>query len=448
MKTDIPRLVKNTINEHSLIKKGDRVLIGLSGGADSTALLHVLFSLSKELEFEIACAHVNHSLRETADRDMNFCMELCRELGVKLYCMRADIRGGAKDAGESEELYARKVRYDYFSSLGFDKIATAHNRNDCAETLLFNFMRGASVKGLSGIPYVRGNIIRPLLDVKKEEIIGFCREKSFEFVTDETNFEAIYTRNKIRLELLPWIEREINPNFMEVATQNARTFAEDSAFLEKTAQGRYEAAKRETEAESVNSINIKALNTEAPIARRILQIYWREQTGVEENLGLRYIEAILVLAQKGQSGSKLDLPKGFEAKIEYGSLIVEKRRKNAEFEYKIFPNEILNIPEIGKNILIYPIKCGGDFYLADTEGLTVRGRRPGDSFMPRGMDGTKKLSDFFGDKKIPRAKRGEIPLLLKDGKIVSVGGMRSDRRFFDTAQTAYKIKITEAENAE
>ena len=219
---DILKTVLGTIKEHNMFSCGDRVLIGLSGGADSTALFHILFELKDQLGITIACAHVNHSLRKTADRDMDFCRELCENAGVPFFSITKDIKAEAKSAGMSEDLYARGVRYDFFESLGFDKIATAHNKNDVAETLVFNFMRGAGIGGLSGIPYVRGKVVRPLLDVKKADITAFCKEEGYQFVTDETNFEAIYSRNKIRLNLIPEIEKEYNSAFVDVVTKNAK----------------------------------------------------------------------------------------------------------------------------------------------------------------------------------------------------------------------------------
>lgn len=435
---DILKIVKKTIETHSLLKPNDRVLVGLSGGADSTALLHILCALKEEYNLEVAAAHINHSLRETADRDMHFCEDLCKKLGIKLYSLTADIKGGAKKEGMSCELYARKVRYDYFDSLGFDKIATAHNKNDVAETLLFNFMRGTSVRGLSGIPYKRGNIIRPLLDIKKEEIISFCSENGHDFVTDETNLEAIYSRNKIRLELIPEIEREFNQGFVDVVTKNAKLFCEDSDYLDLLAQKAY------------NGILTKELleNHEMPIKRRMLEIYWQEVTKSTQNLPISYIDDILMLLEKNKTGSKIDLPQSFEAVIEYGKLLIHKKTEKKDYEYKICPDRILNIPEIGKTVCIYKTETGGDIYLENDGGLTVRNRRRGDSFYPVGMSGRKKLSDFFTDKKVPSHLRDGIPIILKDGEIVSVGTMRTDRRYKDKKNNAYKIEIKEADRAE
>ncbi len=435
---DILKIVKETIKTHNLLKENDRVLVGLSGGSDSAALLHILYELKDEYKLDVAAAHINHKLRETADRDMQFCKELCESIGIKLYCLTADIKGGAENEGMSCELYARKVRYEYFASLGYDKIATAHNKNDVAETLLFNFMRGASIKGLSGIPYKRGNIIRPLLDIKKEEIVSFCRENGYDFVTDETNFEAIYSRNKIRLNLIPEIEREFNEGFVDVVTKNARLLREDSDFLDSLAKNVYDGTVTKEKLEKY----------EMPIKRRILELYWQDAAGNVQNLPISYVDDMLKLLKKNKTGSKIDLPHGFEAMIEYGKLLIREKCGKKDFEYKIFPEMILNISEIGKNVCITKTDRDGDIYLDGNEVLTVRNRRGGDIFYPVGMDGRKKLSDFFTDKKIPLHLRDEIPIILKDGEIVAVGTMRADRRYRDKTKNAYKIEIKEADRAE
>lgn len=435
---DVLNIVRSTIKKYELAERNDRILIGLSGGADSVALLHILLALAPEYNWTVACAHVNHCLRPTAERDMLFCEALCERLGVKFFSKTVDVASGARLAGMSEELYARGIRYEYFGSLGYEKIATAHNRNDAAETLLFNFMRGASVRGLSGIPYARGNIIRPLLDIKKEDIIAFCKQNGYEFVTDETNFEEIYTRNKIRLGLIPRIEKEFNPNFVSVVTDNARLFAEDAEFLEKIAASEYK-----------GYIDTDELNKkEKPIKRRILQLHWKKASGSSNNLPWAYTDDILALCEKNHTGKRVDLPHGFCAKTEYGRLIIQKRCEKAEFEYEIYPDRMLNIPETGQNIIIRKCTGKGDFYADADCCFKVRNRRAGDIFYPIGMTGKKRLSDFFTDKKIPSDRRDRIPIITCDGEIVSVGGIRSDRRFRDKFGTAYKIEIKEGTDAQ
>lgn len=430
-------VVKNTIKEHNLIVPGDRVLLGLSGGADSVALFHILKRLSKELGFCVACAHINHSLRETANRDMLFCKQLCKDYGVEFFCKTVNIKAEAKTAGMSEEAYARNVRYDFFGSLGFDKIATAHNKNDVAETLLLNFMRGAALSGLGGIPYVRNNIVRPLLDVKKSDVVTFCRENGYEYVTDETNFEELYTRNKIRLDLIPKIEEKFNPNFVNVAAGNAKLLREDSEFLDSIAKKEYK-----------GYIDIaELLEKEMPVCRRLIQIHWKSAAECTDNLSLVYLEDIIALCKKGSTGKSVDLPGGFYARCQYGRLIIEKHREEISFEYEIYPGMVLNIPKIGKNVLIKESESP-DFYLDPDSLLVIRSRRAGDIFYPTGMTGKKKLSDFFTDKKIPKNKRDMVPVLTAGGEIVAVGNMRYDRRFSDKRKTGYKMEIKENVNAQ
>ncbi|MDD6735195.1 MAG: tRNA lysidine(34) synthetase TilS [Clostridiales bacterium] len=433
----IINIAEQTIKEYDLISPRDRVLVGLSGGADSVALLHILYELSERLGITLAAAHVNHSLRPTADRDMEFCRKLCEELQIEFYSMTADIKSGAANASMSEELYARQVRYDFFSSLSYDKIATAHNKNDAAETILFNFMRGASIRGLSGIPYKRGNIIRPILNLTKKQITDFCNNNGYEYMTDETNLEAVYTRNKIRLGLIPNIETEYNPNFVNVVTENAALISEDSDYLDNAAKKYYH-----------GRIILSELSClENPIKRRILQQHYKKTAGTHNNLSAKYINNILMLINHGTTGQKTELPGGFEARIQYGELIISPKQTPLSYEYKIYPGTLLKIPEIGKNVLITPSE-GGGIFLDNTEGLVVRSKKTGDVFYPVGMTGKKKLSDYFTDKKIALSERGKIPLLVQDGRIVSVIGMRNDRRFTNEKYIEYKIVLKEINDAE
>lgn len=435
---DILKIVGKTISLHNMLNSGDRVLVALSGGADSTALLHVLHSMKDRLNIEIACCHVNHQLRDTADRDMNFCKDLCDRLGVKLFCLTKDIKNGAKNAGMSEELFARNVRYEFFESLGFDKIATAHNKNDVAETLVFNFMRGASTSGLSGIPYVRGNIIRPMLDIKKADIIEFCEKNGYGFVTDETNLEAIYSRNKVRLEIIPKIEADFNPAFVDVVTRNAALAREDAEFLDSLAK---DAFSGDVEIAGLNGMPV-------PIKRRVLELFWKERTNSCQNLGVDYIDDMLELCRKNQTGKSIDLPGGFCAKTEYGKLEITKKTEETEFFYEIYPEEVLNIEEIGKTLVVSKSDNKPDFYLDEKALITVRSKKKGDIFYPTKMTGKKRLSDFFTDKKIPKEKRNRIPIVLSNGKIVAVGDMRFSKEFQDSTKTGYKIEIKESFNAE
>lgn len=428
--------LSDTVKSHNMIKKGDRVLVALSGGADSVTLLHMLYAISETYGFSVGAAHVNHKLRDTADRDMNFCKDLCEKLNIPLEILVCDIRKEAKANGMSEELYARGVRYDFFNSLGYDKIATAHNKNDNAETILFNFMRGSSLSGLCGIPYMRDNIIRPLLDIKKADIIAYCKENGYAFVTDETNFHEIYTRNKIRLSLIPQIEDNFNENFVNTVTENSNLIAYDSDFLDTEAKKLF---RGEVSADLAKGMHPAMLF-------RIIQLYYKEKTGAFQNLSVSFVKAIVSLLEKNKTGSQVDLPNGFYAYISYGKLIIEKKAQKLEFEYDIFPNMPLFISEIGKIVTLVPDK-NGKIFLENENGLKIRNKRNGDVFYPTGMAGKKRLSDYFTDKKIPQKLRNTIPILTKNDDIVSIIGYRNDRRFTDTSYAPYSISVKEAENA-
>ncbi len=434
---DVRKVFLSTSLSHSLIEKNDRILVALSGGADSTTLLMLLDSIKEEYNLTIAAAHINHKLRDTADRDMEFCRALCKKLGIEFFCLCADVHSDAKKSGMSEELYARNLRYSYFESLGYDKIATAHNKNDNAETILFRFIRGTGIDGLSGIPYRRDNIIRPILDIEKKDIIKFCSENNIEYVTDETNFRQIYSRNKLRLSLIPEIERDFNPGFSDVITRNAPIISEDSKFLDSL-------ARKEYNGKIIISDFLQFAN---PIKRRIIQLHYQNAASTGENISSKYINDIIALINKGKSGSRINLPGCIEALIEYDELKIRKVKEKIIFKYRMYPEKLLKIPEIGKNIIIR--KCeNGEIHLDNTDDLYIRSRCTGDYFYPVGMTGKKKLSDFFTDKKIPPSKRDIIPILTQGNDIISIIGMRNDRRFCDKSKTAYTIEIKEGEDAE
>ena len=225
--------VKKAIADHNMIRRGDCLVVALSGGADSVSLLHVLHGLSDELGITLAACHVNHGLRgEEADSDMRFCIDLCESIGVELKLLQTDVRS-AQRKHESVEEAARRVRYDFFAQVSHGgKLATAHNANDSAETVLLNMMRGTGLKGLCGIPPVRDNIVRPLIYCSRAEVEDYCAENKLGYVTDKTNLCDDYTRNKVRHNLLPEMQK-INGSFLDTVTRMEKNLREDSDFLEQ-----------------------------------------------------------------------------------------------------------------------------------------------------------------------------------------------------------------------
>jgi len=304
-----------------------------------------------------------------------------------------------------------------------------------------HFIRGSGQKGLCGIEYSRPDgIIRPLLDVTKSEIMSSLKEKSLEFATDKTNFETIYTRNKIRLELIPEI-LDYNPNFSEVITCNASIFAEDEDFLDSFAKDIFDKALKD------NGIDFEILSAQhIAIRRRMVQMLYKKFISSSQNLSQKYIEAILSLSRSGQ---KISLPGKSNAILEYGILKIEKQTAKESYEYQIVPDIPLTIPQSGITVILKKAQHIGKtvFSLPDNALCTVRSRKNKDFFFPIGMTGRKTVSDLFTDKKIPTAERDRIPILTADGEIVNIGGKYHDRRFYQTQsdKNLYTFEILKKE---
>jgi tRNA(Ile)-lysidine synthase len=276
--------VIHTIKSRKLLEKGEKITVALSGGADSVALLRALI----ELGYNVNCVHINHLIRGSeAERDENFCRDLCNKLGIELRIERINIPEISSKLKKGLEETARNERYRVFSGIE-NKVATAHNMDDNAETILLHLIRGSSLKGLCGIPYQRGQIIRPLLDCKKSEILEFLGRKNQEFVTDSTNFSTDYTRNKIRLELIPLI-KELNPKITYSLCKLAENARKNEEYLENITK-------------NTDKNNLKKL---PEIIRKRIISDFLENAGVSVNYG-KINDADRILLKTG----KLTIPKG------------------------------------------------------------------------------------------------------------------------------------------
>lgn len=277
-----------------MLRDGDSVVCALSGGADSVSLLHAMWRLREELGIGISACHVNHGLRgEESDGDMRFCQRLCDSIGVHLHLLQTDVRE-YQQKHESIEETARRVRYDFFAEVSEGKkLATAHNLNDSAETVLLNMMRGTGLKGLCGIPPVRGNIIRPLIYCSRREVEEYCTQNALDFVTDKTNLCDDYTRNKVRHRVLPAM-LEINGSFLEVSARTQKSLREDSDFLEAMAEDALMSARVEG---GYSSADIAALPkpVRSRVIRRILM-----DGGIEPSTLRITMAEEIILAGKGK----------------------------------------------------------------------------------------------------------------------------------------------------
>ena len=234
--------VLSTINKYKLIENGDKIVLGLSGGPDSVCLLHILYRLKEKLDIEVYAAHLNHQIRGIeAQKDALYITQLCENLGVTSFVKSIDVPKYCKENGLSVEEGARKLRYEMFEEIKqktkSNKIAIGHNLNDQAETILMRIMRGTGLQGLRGIEYIRdNNIIRPILDIDRKDIEAYCEEYELNPRIDHTNLETIYTRNKIRLELIPYMKDNFNPNVIESIVRMSNSLKTDSDYIQEESE--------------------------------------------------------------------------------------------------------------------------------------------------------------------------------------------------------------------
>lgn len=411
------------------------VLVGLSGGADSVALTHILFVLGQKYGFRVFAAHVNHGLRgEAADRDEKFSAEFAASLGIKFFLHRADVRGIAQKEHISEEMAGRHIRYSFFEEIiddsKIDCCATAHHRNDNAETILMNFVRGSGINGMCGIPVRRGRFIRPLLCLSRSEIESYCEKNGLDFVTDETNNETVYTRNKIRHNIIPLIEKELNPSFCDTVTNNVRVISGDVDFLENCAFEKYSALVKD------NRILTKELSgLPQALSLRIIRRMIADNISMSD-ISSDIIFSVLELAENNRTGAICNISGDLYARIEYGYLVIEREKAECEdFCYILKMGEEKYIPQTGYTIRIEQadrqLNDGAMYFtLPDNEcEIKLRNRRKGDRFVPSGMNGTKSVKDFMINEKIPKPMRSRVGIVTFNQEIGWIVGYRRDNRF-------------------
>ncbi len=321
--------VKKTISSRGLIPKGSAVVLGLSAGPDSLCLLHILLGLKEKLGFELCALHVNHMLRGAdADADESFARSFCEEQGIPLRVVKKDVMAMAKEQGLSTEDAGRRVRYEaffrYAEELRKDGrpalIALAHNRDDQAETVLMRLIRGTGVHGLAAMEYKRADgVIRPLLDTPRSAVEEYCREKGLEPRIDKTNSEPGYTRNRVRLELLPLLESSYNPKIKEALVRLSSFAAEDEACLRDEAEAFVKARAPESPAGSL-VFKAEELNSLHPaIEKRVLALAL-SKLGLKEDLSAERLAAVTGALKSGRGGLTIELPRGFKALIGRGRL--------------------------------------------------------------------------------------------------------------------------------
>lgn len=378
---------------------GRTVAVGVSGGADSMALLHVLLELKDEFGMNIIACHVNHGIRgETADRDEKFVAEACKRLGVDVRILRADVPGTAKKMHLGVEECGRRIRYDFFNSVADDVIiATAHTLSDRSETLLLNIARGASVKGLCSIPAVRGNIVRPLIDCTRAEIEKYCSDNSIEFVTDETNFEDIYSRNRIRLNVIPELKK-LNPSLERAFMRLISNAEEENDFMNGFSREILGKVKLK------NGYNARLLNDEHPAVRkRVIFEIINNETGIApEAVHVEQVDKIL-------QGGRTEIIGDTVVEVKNGVMKINPQKEEIadwEFDFDSLSAEIpfgkIRGEIIHRNNL--PLKQSVHNKVLDYDSIVghsvLRNRRPGDKMKLAGSSCTKTLKKLFNEKHV------------------------------------------------
>jgi len=452
------------IKDKNLIDKGDTIIVGLSGGPDSVCLLHVLKSIEESMNIMIVAVHVNHMLRgQDSFEDEEYVKNLCKKLNIKLKIEQIDLQNIAKKKKLSIEEAGRDERYRIFEKtakdLNANKIAVAHNKNDQAETILMNIIRGAGLSGLKGMDIKRGKIIRPLLHIDRLEIEEYCNKYKLEPRTDKTNLESIYTRNKIRLDLIPYINEQFNIDIISKLTKMSEIIKNENDFIEYYTEKLYnKALVKKSDGQIV--LNIKIFNSYHKGAKgRILRKAIKETIGFIKGIESVHIDDIIKLALDGRVGAMIHLPHKIRVEKSYQILKV--------YQFKTFPQVNLykiklNIPGdtlIQEESFILRGNIIDDVNLDQYEknqktskvqyfdydklrgGINIRKRESGDLIKPINSNGTKKLKKYFIDEKVPIDIREKIPLVAKDKEIVWIIGYVISDKYKVTKSTKKVLKL-------
>lgn len=453
--------IRKTIERYRMLTPGDKVVVAVSGGPDSVCLLSVLRALANDLDLTLHVAHLDHRFRgqESAEEAL-FVEGLAKDLGIAATVDSRDVPAYCAERGLSAQAGAREVRYTFLrecaKATGSHRIALGHTANDQAETLLMRLARGAGMSGLSAIPPVRENIIRPLIGTTRDEVLAYLQRQRIDFRTDPSNRKPVYTRNRVRHEVLPVLER-FNPRIVEALAAEADLLRDENEAMEATLTGILRTVLF-AEGDAVH-IRRAPFNDLLPaLRRRVLRKAIELAAGDDtiEHSWIRTEEALSFMAE-AQSGRRMEVPGGLFLQREYDDLAIRVREQETAFcvllsvpGETVVPAASLVIETVILDTLPDPGADGGNYlwqavydYDKMSLPLYLRNRRPGDRFCPAGMGGrSKKLQDYFVDEKVPKMRRNAAPLLATDQDVVWLMGMRTDGRFLPGPGTRKFLVVT------
>ncbi len=455
-------IAKNTITQYKMLSGSDHVLIGLSGGPDSVCLSLVLVELIEDFDLKLSAVYVEHGLRpDETESEIAFCKEFCEANGIGFYVKSVNVREYAETKGLNVQEAARDLRYTAFeevlNAVNASAIALGHNADDQAETLLMRLFRGSGRKGLSGIPPVRGKIIRPIIKLERSEIEEYLSRVSHSkpqrsgrpYIIDSSNLKDNYFRNWLRNTFMQDVKQK-NPSVIKDMCRTADIIREEDDYLEiivtKTLM-RLISRKSDTTIEMF----IRPLDsTEKPILRRVLR---RAVHATESLRGISFvhIEDIVGLIKNGKAGDSLDLPRGIRVIRDYSLIKITSEKHVIISRYELESQAEVTINEGGLMIRSSLVEISaetvdGKFTVllnADEIKfpLIIRSRAAGDCFYPFGFGKRKKLQDFFVDEKIARDKRDGVPIVVSGNDIIWVAGYRSDERYKVTETTENILRL-------
>jgi tRNA(Ile)-lysidine synthase len=453
------RIVRETIARYGMFVPGDAVLVAVSGGPDSVALVHLLYVLAGEYSLKLGIAHLNHSLRgPESDRDAAFVAALARDFNLPLFVEKKDVPAFQRRWRLSPEEAARKARYEFYDAVAskhrFNKIALGHHADDNAELVLMNLLRGSGPLGLSGMTPVRDDkFVRPLIGLRRSEILDYISENKIAYVTDSSNQDPAYRRNKIRHHLIPELQKSYNPAVVDCLNRLGEILSAEDQWIADAIEPVFADCVLNRGSNHI-SLALPRINAvDLAVGRRIIR---KAIVSVKQDLRritFWHVDTVIEFAKKAQPGGSLNLPGGLRVRKSAEALTIKKEGREASdevinYRYTLAGEGTTLIKEADAAIKLVEIgadevpdfgKTGESRAFFDRDcvrfPLVVRNFRPGDRFSPLGLDGTQKLKKFFSDHKISIHQRKKCPLLLSGKTIIWVAGHRIDNSVRLSPQT-------------
>ena len=451
----------STIAGYGMLRGGERVLVSVSGGPDSVALLHFLSQIAEGMDLTLAVFHADHMLRgDESVGDAEFVREMAEGLGLPSRSVQIDVKKEIEQTGRSPQDAARALRLeallDYADEWEADRVAVGHTADDQVETFLMRVVQGAGLTGLAAIGPVSAKIIRPLIEVWRFEVEAYLSENDIAYRVDRTNLETAYLRNRVRLKLMPFLVAEFGEVVKEVILREVESLGLDREYMQELARGALDRSAT-FEEDEIRIDRDKLLEMPPSLQRGVLREAWARLLPGEPMISWQHVVDIVEKVVHGSSGAAIDLPRDSVAEREYDEVVVRCRDHEAP-EYQPVRLPVpgsVRVPWDGGISAELVEVSGADFspaadeeyVLADIKApLTVRTPRPGDRFRPLGSPFQRKLKDFFIDIKLPRRERRKVSLVLDEDRVVWVVGLRLDDRYKLRPSDRQAIRLTRTQD--